>query len=101
MCLITCYLVLFSFQRSLRLLQGGLQLLLLHLKSPPLLVQIMDRPATITKLIKKVSNFIRKVLVLPLHNVELFGGLLQSTEYKVKDTMKRSVRNLPFKTCNL
>merc|ERR1719419_1765151 len=53
-------------------------LILLLLKTSALLVQVMDRAASISKLVKKILDFISKVLVLTLDNVKLFKSLILS-----------------------
>ena len=55
-------LVLLLLEGALGFLQGALELLLLLLKATPLLVQIMDRAATFTKLIQKILDLISEVL---------------------------------------
>ncbi len=72
-------LVLLLLKGSLSFLKSSLELLLLHLKAAPLLVQLMDGPATIAKLVKKILDLIGKVLVLPLDNVQLLSGLIPSS----------------------
>merc|ERR1719361_1729430 len=64
---------------ALGLLKGALELLLLLLEATPLLVQIMDGAATLTKLIQKILDLISEVLVLALDNVELFKSLILSS----------------------
>ena len=56
------YLVLFLLKSTFCLLQGPLQFLLLHLQPSPLFVQLMDRPATITELVKKILDLISQIL---------------------------------------
>jgi hypothetical protein len=38
----------------------------------------MNGAASITKLVKEILDFISKVLVLPLHNIELLNSLIPS-----------------------
>ena len=72
-------LVLLLLKGSLSLLKSSLQLLLLLLKASALFVQVMDGTTSISKLIKQILDFISKVLVLPLHNIELFNSLIPSS----------------------
>ena len=39
----------------------------------------MDRSATISKLVKKILNFVSEILVLSLDNIKLFNGLIPSS----------------------
>ena len=55
-------LVLLLLEGALGLLKGALELLLLLLEATPLLVQIMDGAATLTKLIQKILDLISEVL---------------------------------------
>ena len=71
-------LVLFLFKCSLSLFKSSLELFLLNLKTPPLLVKLMDGTATVSKLVKQVLDFISKVLVLPLYNIKLLNGFIPS-----------------------
>merc|ERR1719197_1716238 len=70
------HLVLLHLQGGLGLLQSALQLLLLSLQHPPLFVQGVDGAASLTELIKQILDLVSEVLVLPLDNVQLLGGLL-------------------------
>ena len=72
-------LVLLLLKGSLSLLKSSLKLLLLNLQAPALLVKFVDGASTIAKLIKEILDFISKVLVLPLHNIELFNSLIPSS----------------------
>jgi hypothetical protein len=36
----------------------------------------MDRPSSISKLVKKILDFISKILVLTLDNIQLLNGLI-------------------------
>merc|ERR1719333_875335 len=56
--------------------RSALQLLLLSLQHPPLFVQGVDGAASLTELIKQILDLVSEVLVLPLDNVQLLGGLL-------------------------
>merc|ERR1719192_1720319 len=64
------HLVLLLLKGSLSLLKSSLELFL---------VKLMDGAATISKLIKQVLDLISKVLVFPLHNVQLLSGLIPSS----------------------
>merc|ERR1712012_1172819 len=66
-------LVLLSFKSTLSLLKSSLEFLLFSLKSTALFVKFMDGASTITKLIKKILDFISKVLVLTADNVKLLS----------------------------
>merc|ERR1719334_1169599 len=66
---------LFLLKSSLSLLKGGLELLLLHLQLAAGLVQLMDRFATLTKLVGEVVDLISQDLVLPLETLNVFQGL--------------------------
>merc|ERR1719191_895368 len=70
------HLVLLHLQGGLGLLQSALQLLLLSLQHPPLFVQSVNGAASLTELIQEILDLVSEVLVLPLHNVQLLGGLL-------------------------
>merc|ERR1719492_207790 len=70
------HLVLLHLQGGLGLLQSALQLLLLSLQHPPLFVQGVDGAASLTKLVEEILDLVSEVLVLPLDNVKLLGGLL-------------------------
>merc|ERR1719492_728502 len=70
------HLVLLHLQGGLGLLQSALQLLLLSLQHPPLFVQGVDGAAALTKLVEEILDLVSEVLVLPLDNVQLLGGLL-------------------------
>ena len=72
-------LVLLLFKGSLSLLKSRLELLLLNLEAPALLVKLMDGAASIAKLVKKVSDFISEVLVLPLDNVKLLNNFVMGS----------------------
>merc|ERR1719229_2006730 len=72
------HLVLLSLQSTLGLLQGGLQLLLLHLQSAPLLVQLVDGAASVSQLVQQVLDLIGEVLVLATDHIQLLVGLIKS-----------------------
>ena len=55
-------LVLLLLEGALGLLKSSLQLLLLLLKATPLLVQVVDGAAALTKLVQKVLDLISQVL---------------------------------------
>ena len=59
---VATHLVLLLLEGSLGLLESSLQLLLLHLESPSLLVQVVDGPATVAKLVKKILDLVSQVL---------------------------------------
>merc|ERR1719167_1727691 len=71
-------LVLLLFKSTFSFLKSSLEFFLLLLKTSALLVQVMDRAASISKLVKKILDFISKVLVLTLDNVKLFKSLILS-----------------------
>merc|ERR550517_2056766 len=71
-------LVLLLLEGALGLLRSSLQLLLLLLKTTPLLVQVMDGAATLTELVQKVLDLVSEVLVLALDNVKLLQTLVAS-----------------------
>ena len=56
------YLVLLLLEGTLGLLKSSLKLLLLDLKPPPLLVQLVEGATTIAKLIKQVLDLVGEVL---------------------------------------
>merc|ERR1719328_761893 len=58
---------------------GSENLVLLSLKSTALFVKFMDGATTITKLVKKILDFISQVLVLTTDNVKLFIGFIKSS----------------------
>merc|ERR1719429_775936 len=72
-------LVLLSLKSTLSFLKSSLELLLLTLKSAALFVKFMDGASTITKLVKKILDFISQVLVLTTDNVKLLIGLIKSS----------------------
>merc|ERR1719373_687778 len=72
-------LVLLGLMSTLSFLKSSLELLLLSLKSTALFVKFMDGASTITKLVKKILDFISKVLVLTTDNVKLFIGFIKSS----------------------
>merc|ERR1719192_965802 len=59
----------------LSLLKSSLELFLLHLKTATGLVKLMDRLATLTKLVSEVMDLISKELVLTLKGLNMFLGL--------------------------
>merc|ERR1719419_535182 len=71
-------LVLLLLKSTFSFLKSSLEFFLLLLKTPALFVQVMDRAASISKLVKKILDFISKVLVLTLDNVKLFKSLILS-----------------------
>merc|ERR1740123_1759921 len=71
------HLVLLGLQGGLGLLQGGLQLLLLALKSAALFVQLVDGTASISQLVEEILDLVSEVLVLTADNVQLLVGLVQ------------------------
>merc|ERR1719328_318053 len=72
-------LVLLSLKSTFSFLKSGLELLLLSLESTALFVKFMDGASTITKLVKKILDFISKVLVLTTDNVKLLIGFIKSS----------------------
>merc|ERR1719328_713904 len=72
-------LVLLSLKSSFSLLKSSLELLLFSLKSTALFVKFMDGASTVTKLVKKILDFISQVLVLTTDNVELLIGFIKSS----------------------
>merc|ERR1719208_525301 len=72
-------LVLLSLEGTLSFLKSSLELLLLTLKSAALFVKFMDGASTITKLVKKILDFISQVLVLTTDNVKLLIGFIKSS----------------------
>merc|ERR1719384_1223693 len=71
-------LVLLLLEGALGLLESSLELLLLLLQTTPLLVQVMDGAAALTKLIQKILDLVSEVLVLSLDNVKLLKSLILS-----------------------
>merc|ERR1719295_1986608 len=71
-------LILLLLKSTFSFLKSSLEFFLLLLKTSALLVQVMDRAASISKLVKKILDFISKVLVLTLDNVKLFKSLILS-----------------------
>merc|ERR1719479_108243 len=71
------HLVLLGLQGALGLLQSGLQLLLLSLKSAALFVKLVDGAASISQLVEEVLHLVSQVLVLAADNVQLLVGLVQ------------------------
>ena len=80
--------VLLLFESSFSLFKSSLELLLLHLKTTALFVKFMDWASSISKLVKKISDFISKILVLPLDNIKLLNNFImgcpQTEEFTVK-----------------
>merc|ERR1719322_2113417 len=72
-------LVLLGLKSTLSFLKSSLELLLLSLKSTALFVKFMDGASTITKLVKKILDFISEVLVLTTDNVKLLIGFIKSS----------------------
>merc|ERR1719328_950353 len=72
-------LVLLSLKSTFSFLKSGLELLLLSLKSTALFVKFMDGASTITKLVKKILDFISQVLVLTTDNVKLLIGFIKGS----------------------
>merc|ERR1712155_87401 len=70
------HLVLLSLQSTLGLLQGRLQLLLLHLQTAPLLVQLVDGAASVSQLVQQVLDLISEVLVLAADHIQLLHHLV-------------------------
>ena len=68
--------VLLLLQSRLGLLESRLQLVLLHLKSPPLPVQLMDGLAALPQLVKQVLDLISQVLVLSADSLEILNALI-------------------------
>merc|ERR1719418_527255 len=64
-------LVLLLLKSSLSFFKSSLELFLLNLKTTPLFVKLMDRAASISKLVKKI-------LVLPLNNIKLLSCFIPS-----------------------
>merc|ERR1719471_221387 len=73
------HLVLLSLESTLSLLKSSLEFLLLGLESAALFVKFVDGATSISKLVKRVLDFISQVLVLTTNNVKLFIGLVQSS----------------------
>ena len=73
------YLVLLLLQCPLSLLKCSLKLFLLDLKPAPLLVQLVDGTAAISKLVQQVLNFVGKIFVLTLDYVQLLDGFVVSS----------------------
>ena len=69
-------LVLLLLQRGLGLLQSRLQLVLLHLESPPLAVQLMDRLASLAELVQQVLDLVSKILVLSSDRLKILNTLI-------------------------
>merc|ERR1719373_1442868 len=72
-------LVLLGLMSTLSFLKSSLELLLLSLKSRALFVKFMDGASTITKLVKKILDFISEVLVLATDNVKLLIGFIKGS----------------------
>merc|ERR1719328_640843 len=72
-------LVLLSLKSTFSFLKSSLELLLLSLKSTALFVKFMDGASTITKLVKKILDFISQALVLTTDNVKLLIGFIKSS----------------------
>merc|ERR1719333_610629 len=72
-------LVLLLFKSSLSLFQSSLELFLLNFQASALLVKLMDGPASISKLIQKILDFISQVLVFPLDNIKLLNHFIMSS----------------------
>jgi hypothetical protein len=81
-------LIFLLLKSCLSFFKSTLKLLFLYLKPPSLFVKLMDRATTISKLIKKIPNFISKILVLTLDNIKLFNsfimGCLQTEQLTVE-----------------
>merc|ERR1712079_992151 len=70
------HLVLLRLQSTLGLLQGGLQLLLLHLQTASLLVQLVDGAASVYQLVQQVLDLIGEDLVLAADHIQLLHHLV-------------------------
>jgi hypothetical protein len=64
------------FKCSFSLLKSCLEFLLLNFKAAALLVKLVDRAASISKLVKEILDFISKIFVLALDNIELLNSLI-------------------------
>ena len=80
--------VLLLLQSRLGLLEGRLQLVLLHLKSPPLPVQLMDGLAALTQLVKQVLDLICQVLVLSADGLEILNALIPCSLDNITTVLK-------------
>merc|ERR1712128_133300 len=69
-------LVLLHLQSCLGFFQSSLELFFFLLQSATLFVQVMDRAATLSKLIKEILDFISEIFVFTFDNVKLFNSLL-------------------------
>merc|ERR1712241_772340 len=83
-------LVLFLFKSSFSFFKSSLELLLLNFKAASLFVKLMDGATTITKLIKKILDFISQVLVFTLDNVKLLSSFFQTSLDSEKVTVNIS-----------
>ena len=72
----THHLILLLLQRGLGLLQSRLQLVLLHLESPPLTVQLVDGLASLAELVQQVLDLVSKILVLPSDRLKILNTLI-------------------------
>ena len=64
-------LVLLLLQCCFSFFKSCLQFFLLNFQASALLVKLMNGTTTISKLIKKVSDFICQVLIFPFYNIQL------------------------------
>merc|ERR1719391_691353 len=71
-------LILLLLKSTFSFLKSSLEFFLLLLKTSALLVQVMDRAASTSKLVKKILDFISKVLVLTPANGKLSTSLILS-----------------------
>merc|ERR550519_1295952 len=97
------YFVFLLLKSTFGLLQSGLKLFLLNFESPALFVKLVDRSATVTELIQKILDFIRKILVFSLDNIKHFRSfILSSLETEVFRAVVSSLvlRRLDF-SCDI
>merc|ERR1712241_1265797 len=71
--------VFFLFQSSFSFLKSSLKFFLLNFKTAALFIKFMNRTSSITQLVKKIFDFISKILVLTFYNIQLFSSFIPSS----------------------
>ena len=73
------HLVLFLLKGCFSLFKSCLEFLLFNLQTTALFVKLMDGASTISKLVKEILDFISKVLVFTLDNIQLLNCFIPSS----------------------
>merc|ERR1712128_213503 len=92
-------LVFLHLQSCLGFFQCSLELFFFLLQSAALFIQIMNRAATLSKLIKEILDFISQIFIFTLDNVKLFNSLLLGSPQTEK--LRAVVAALILRGCHL